>query len=129
MPQRLFSAKGVTICPMAGKTLFERIIDREIAAVVVHEDPLCVAFTDIAPQAPVHVLVVPRKPFASMDAVPDGEERLLGHLLFTARRIASAKGLREGYRIVINTGADGGQSVDHLHVHVIGGRKMEWPPG
>ena len=114
---------------MPAKTLFERIIDQEIPASIVHEDSLCVAFRDIAPQAPVHVLVVPRQPVASVNEVEDGDERLLGHLLLTARRIARSEGLEGGYRIVVNTGPDGGQTVDHLHVHVLGGRAMKWPPG
>ncbi len=114
---------------MPAKTLFERIIDREIPASIVHEDSLCMAFRDIAPQAPVHVLVVPRRPVAAISEAADDDERLLGHLLLTARDIARAEGLEAGYRIVINTGPDGGQTVDHLHVHVLGGRAMGWPPG
>lgn len=114
---------------MPAKTLFERIMDREIPASIVHEDSLCVAFRDIAPQAPVHVLVVPRRPVASMNDIADDDDRLLGHLLLTARRIARAERLARGFRIVINTGPDGGQTVDHLHVHVLGGRAMKWPPG
>lgn len=114
---------------MLSKTVFERIIDREIAAEIVHEDEWCVAFRDIHPQAPVHVLVVPRRPFASLDALTEYDEGLAGHLLLVAQRIAREEGLSEGYRIVVNTGQHGGQTVDHLHIHVLGGRSMRWPPG
>ncbi|MDE2731708.1 MAG: histidine triad nucleotide-binding protein [Bacteroidota bacterium] len=108
-------------------TLFERIISGEIPAERVYEDAHCVAFRDIAPQAPTHVLVVPRKPVTSLDG--DLSMELAGHLLFAARTVARQEGLMDGYRVVINCGADGGQSVDHLHLHVMGGRQMDWPPG
>ena len=108
-------------------TLFERIISGEIPAKLVHEDDRCVAFRDIAPQAPTHILVVPREPVPSLD---DGlAADLAGHLLLTARKIARIEGLANGYRVVINCGEEGGQSVDHLHLHVLGGRQMTWPPG
>ena len=108
-------------------TLFERIIDGEIPADRVYEDEVCIAFRDIAPQAPTHVLVVPRTPIPSL---ADGlDAALAGHLLMVANRVAKQEKLTNGYRIVINCGEDGGQSVDHLHVHVLGGRSLEWPPG
>lgn len=111
-------------------TLFTRIIQREIPADIVYEDDMAIAFRDIQPQAPVHVLVVPKKPLPKLaDAVPD-DHRLLGHLLMTVKRVAEQLGLSEGgYRVVINNGQDGGQTVDHLHLHVLGGRQMTWPPG
>lgn len=114
---------------MSEKTLFERIIDREISANIVYEDDHCIAFRDINPQAPTHLLVVPRKPIPSLDDVADDETMLAGHLLHVARTLAAAEGLTDGYRVVINCGPDGGQSVDHLHVHLLGGRRMKWPPG
>ncbi len=111
------------------KTLFERIIDREIPADIIYEDDRCIAFRDINPQAPTHVLIVPRKPIPSLDDVVDDEAALAGHLLLVARKLAADEGLTDGYRVVINCGRDGGQSVDHLHVHLLGGRKLKWPPG
>ncbi len=111
------------------KTLFERIIDREIPAAIIYEDDHCIAFRDINPQAPTHVLIVPRKPIPSLDDVADDEAALAGHLLLVAQKIADDEGLTDGYRVVINCGRDGGQSVDHLHVHLLGGRKLKWPPG
>ena len=114
---------------MPNKTLFERIVEREIPGDIVYEDERCVAFRDISPQAPVHVLVVPRKAFPSLDAVPNEERLLAGHLLLVARQVAAQEGLTRGYRVVINCGADGAQTVDHLHVHVLGGRQLTWPPG
>ncbi|MFN0053766.1 MAG: histidine triad nucleotide-binding protein [Planctomycetales bacterium] len=114
---------------MAEKTIFKRIIDKEIPARIVHEDELCLAFHDVSPQAPTHVLVIPRQEIPSLANADDGDAPLLGHLLTTARKLAAQLGLASGYRIVINCGPDGGQSVDHLHVHVLGGRRLGWPPG
>ena len=113
----------------AAKTIFQRIIDREIPAEIVYEDDQCLAFRDIHAQAPVHVLVIPRKPIPSLAQAADSDAALLGHLLVTARTIAEQLGLENGYRTVINCGPDGGQSVDHLHVHLLGGRTLQWPPG
>ena len=110
-------------------TIFGRIIRREIPARIEHEDDLCVAFHDVAPQAPVHVLVIPRRPITSLAEVADGDEPLLGHLVAVATRLARRLGLDAGYRLVVNCGPDGGQSVDHLHVHLLGGRRLGWPPG
>lgn len=109
--------------------LFCKILSGEIPAKPLHEDGDVFAFADINPQAPVHVLVVPRKHVASLDHVGEGDGALLGKLLETAARIAREKGLAQGYRVVINTGSHGGQTVDHLHVHLLGGRPMHWPPG
>lgn len=114
---------------MAGKTIFKRIIDKEIPAAIVYEDELCLAFRDIGPQAPTHVLVIPRKEIPSLAEATDDDGPLLGHLLVTARKLAVELGLAKGFRIVINAGPDGGQSVDHLHVHLLGGRPLAWPPG
>jgi histidine triad (HIT) family protein len=114
---------------MAGKTIFKRIIDREIPATILFEDEHCLAFRDVNPQAPTHVLVIPRKEIPSLAQAADDDAALLGHLLVTARRLAVTLGLENGYRLVVNSGPDGGQSVDHLHVHLLGGRALGWPPG
>jgi len=112
-----------------GKTIFKRIIDREIPAKIIHEDELCLAFHDVNPQAPTHVLVIPKKEIPSLADAEAVDGALLGHLLLTARHLAVQLGLENGYRTVINCGRDGGQSVDHLHVHLLGGRGLAWPPG
>ncbi|MGD7653004.1 MAG: histidine triad nucleotide-binding protein [Verrucomicrobiales bacterium] len=115
---------------MAEKTLFEKICAREIPATIVHEDELCVAFRDISPQAPSHLLVVPRKPITRISEATPEDAATLGHLLLTAANVAAAEGITEsGFRLVINNGPDGGEAVPHLHVHVLGGRQMQWPPG
>jgi histidine triad (HIT) family protein len=111
-------------------TIFSKIIAREIPARIVFEDDRCVAFHDVAPQAPVHVLVIPKKEIARVAAAMPADEALLGHLIFTAQKVARDLGLGEsGFRLVINNGPDGGETVPHLHVHVLGGRAMDWPPG
>jgi histidine triad (HIT) family protein len=110
-------------------TIFKKIIDREIPAKIVFEDGLALAFHDVNPQAPTHVLVIPKQEIAGLDAAGEGDGALLGHLLLVAKRVAYELGLKDGYRVVINNGPDGGQTVDHLHVHVLGGRAMGWPPG
>jgi histidine triad (HIT) family protein len=109
--------------------LFCKIIDGSIPSTALHEDDLCYAFADIHPQAPVHVLIAPREHVASTAECDDSDKALLGHLIWAATQIAQIKGLAKGYRLVINTGEDGGQTVDHLHVHLLGGRSLTWPPG
>jgi histidine triad (HIT) family protein len=110
--------------------LFCRIVAGEITADVVYQDERSVALRDINPQAPMHVLVVPRDHIESLDEASQRDEALLGHLLRVAARVANEQGYSEsGYRTVINTGAGAGQSVFHLHLHVLGGRPMSWPPG
>ena len=111
------------------ETIFARIIRGEIPARIVHDDDLCLAFHDVAPQAPVHVLVIPKRPIASLAEVRDTDAALLGHLVVVATQLARTLGLADGYRLVVNCGRDGGQSVDHLHVHLLGGRGLSWPPG
>ena len=111
------------------KTIFQKIADGEIPAKLIHQDELCVAFHDIAPQAPVHVLIVPRKPVPRIAESAIEDQELLGHLLLTARRLAEQLPCQRGYRLVINNGPEGGESVPHLHVHLLGGRPMHWPPG
>lgn len=110
------------------KTLFQKIADGEIPARIVYEDDRCIALHDINPQAPVHLLVVPRKPIARPDAIEPEDEALVGHLFVAAREVARQEGLTD-YRLVMNNGAEAGQSVFHIHLHVLGGRKMKWPPG
>ncbi len=113
----------------AQKNIFQRIIDKEIPADIIYEDVHCLAFRDINPQAPTHVLVIPREEIASLADVDESRADLVGHLLFVAARLARELDLQRGYRAVINCGPDGGQTVDHLHVHLLGGRSMTWPPG
>ncbi|MDJ0677372.1 MAG: histidine triad nucleotide-binding protein [Calothrix sp. MO_167.B42] len=111
------------------ETIFSKIIRREIPADIVYEDDLVLAFKDIQPQAPVHILVIPKKPIAKLADAQSQDHNLMGHLLLTAQKIAEQAGLTNGYRIVINNGVDGGQTVYHLHIHILGGRQMKWPPG
>ncbi len=111
-------------------TLFEKISARQIPAAIVYEDDLVLAFRDIQPQAPTHVLIVPKKPIARIAQAGADDQTLLGHLLLKAAAVAEHVGLKEGgYRLVINNGRDGGESVPHLHCHILGGRPMAWPPG
>lgn len=114
---------------MSAKTIFKRIIDKEIPAKIIHEDDHCLAFHDVNPQAPTHVLVIPKKEIPSLAQLAAEDQALLGHLLLVVQKLASDLGLANGYRVVINCGADGGQSVDHLHLHLLGGRQLKWPPG
>jgi histidine triad (HIT) family protein len=109
--------------------LFCKIIVGQIPSATVYQDELCYAFSDINPQAPVHILITPRVHVASLSDTSDDQSALLGHLLRVAAQIAKDKGLNRGYRVVLNTGEDGGQTVDHIHVHLLGGRPMTWPPG
>ena len=112
------------------KTIFQKIIDREIPAKLAHEDEHCIAIHDVSPQAPVHVLIIPKKHIARVGEAAPTDQALLGHLLLTAAGVAKKLGLAEsGYRIVINNGRDGGESVPHLHVHLLGRRPLAWPPG
>jgi histidine triad (HIT) family protein len=113
----------------APKTLFQKIADKEIPAKLVHEDAVCVAFHDIAPQAPTHVLIVPRKPISRVAEATAEDQATLGHLLLIAGQLSRELGLAKGFRIVINNGPDGGETVPHLHVHLLGGRALDWPPG
>lgn len=111
------------------KTVFKKIIDGEIPAAIVYEDDRCLAFRDVKPQAPTHVLVIPRKEIPSLADATDEDRDLLGHLMLAADKVAKLIGLADGYRTVINIGDHGGQTVPHLHVHVLGGRPLGWPPG
>ena len=114
---------------MAEKTLFQKIEAGELDADVVHEDDQCFAFRDINPQAPTHILIVPRKPIPSLDDLEAADEQLVGHLFLVAQQLAAREGVAGGYRTVFNCGEAAGQSVDHLHLHLLGGRALKWPPG
>ena len=112
------------------KTIFKKIIDGEIPANIVYQDDLCLAFHDVSPQAPVHVLLIPKKEVVNVAGLQEEDQELAGHLLMTAAKVARELGIdQEGYRLVANCGSNGGQSVDHLHLHILGGRQLEWPPG
>ena len=111
------------------KTIFQKIADREIPADIVYEDEEVIAFRDINPQAPVHILIVPRKPIPSIDHIEEEDVPVAGRLFRVARQLASDEGLSDGYRVVMNCGRHGQQSVDHIHLHLLGGRQMPWPPG
>lgn len=111
-------------------TIFKKIIEKKIPAQIVYEDELCLAFKDVNPQAPTHVLLVPKKEIPMLSEASAADAPLLGHLLLKAGEIAAQLGLNEkGYRVVINNGVEGGQTVFHLHLHILGGRPMSWPPG
>lgn len=111
------------------ETLFSKIIRREIPADIVYEDDLTLAFRDINPQAPTHILVIPKKIIPSLAHAEEEDQTLLGHMLNTVRKVAIQESLDNGYRVVINTGRDGGQTVDHIHLHLLGRRSLRWPPG
>ena len=114
---------------MTEKTIFKRIIDGEIPADIVYEDEQCLAFRDISPQAPVHILIIPRKEIPSIDHLSDEDEQLVGHIYLVIKQIAAGEGLENGYRVIVNCGEEGAQTVDHLHFHLLGGRGLSWPPG
>ena len=114
---------------MVEKTLFQKIADREIPADLVHEDDKCIAFRDINPVAPTHILIVPRKPIPTLNDLSSEYAALVGHLFLVAKDLAAKEGLAGGYRTVFNCGNDAGQTVYHIHLHLVGGRTMTWPPG
>lgn len=111
------------------KTIFKKIIDREIPAEIIYEDDLCLAFNDVNPQAPIHVLVIPKQEIPSMAHLNQEDQKLVGHLMLIVSQLAKSLGLEKGFRTIINTGTEGGQTVDHLHLHLLGGRSLQWPPG
>jgi histidine triad (HIT) family protein len=112
------------------KTLFEKIIDREIPAQIVYEDDLVLAFHDIKPQAPIHVLIIPKKPISRIAEASREDQQVLGYLLLKAAEVANQLGLtKSGFRLVFNNGPDAGEAVPHLHCHILGGRALGWPPG
>ena len=114
---------------MGNKTIFQKIIDREIPSTIEYEDDQCIAIRDVDPQAPVHCLIIPKKLIARVAESADEDSSLLGHLLLTAKNVAAKLNLDDGFRIVINNGPNGGETVPHLHVHLLGGRSLQWPPG
>lgn len=114
---------------MAEKTIFKRILDGEIPAEIIYDDDDCIAFKDVHPQAPVHVLVIPKKEIASVDQIAEHDEALIGHLFVVIRKLAAQLGLKNGYRVVTNCGRAAGQEVPHLHFHLLAGRSFTWPPG
>jgi histidine triad (HIT) family protein len=114
---------------MMSDNLFKKIIDRQIPAAIVYEDEQCLAFKDINPQAPVHVLIVPRKVIPTHSDITEADSELLGHLHLVAAKLAGQLGIADGYRLVVNCKERAGQTVPHLHLHLLGGRDMRWPPG
>ncbi len=110
-------------------TLFSKIINREIPADIVYEDELCLAFRDIVPQAPVHILLIPKQPIVKVSDATAADQSLLGHLLLKAGDIAKEQGYGEAFRLVVNNGAEAGQTVFHLHIHILAGREFSWPAG
>lgn len=121
---------GIEECKEKRVTLFTKIINREIPATIVYEDDRCLAFRDINPQAPVHILLIPKKEIPTLNDLQETDRDLLGHLILKAADIAKSEGIAErGYRLVLNTNSHAGQTVNHIHFHIIGGRAMSWPPG
>merc|ERR1712048_35918 len=115
---------------LVSENIFTKILKKEIPAKIIHEDDKCIAFHDVSPQAPTHFLVIPRLPIPRLQDIKEDDQALLGHLMFVANKVAGEQGLhKDGYRLVVNNGKNGCQSVDHLHLHIIGGRQMAWPPG
>ena len=110
-------------------TLFGEVIRREIPADIVYEDELCLAFRDINPQAPTHVLLIPKKEIAKLSGAEAGDQALLGHMMLAVAKVARQLGVEDAFRVVVNNGAEAGQSVFHLHLHILAGRKLRWPPG
>jgi histidine triad (HIT) family protein len=128
--RRACSKPPSTVRPLPVSTIFSKIIAREIPARIVHEDDLCLAFHDVNPQAPVHILIIPKKEIPRVASSAPADEPLLGHLLYVGQMVAMKEGLHDtGFRLVINNGPDGGETVPHLHVHLLGGRPLGWPPG
>ncbi|XP_042879433.1 uncharacterized HIT-like protein Synpcc7942_1390 isoform X1 [Penaeus japonicus] len=129
MSDEVAAAKAASSESKHQPTIFDKIIDKSIPADIVYEDEKCLAFRDISPQAPTHILVIPKKRLAMLTDATEEDNALLGHLLLTANKVAAQEKLDNGFRIVINNGKDGAQSVYHLHLHILGGRQMSWPPG
>lgn len=111
------------------ETIFTKIINKEIPADIVYEDEQCLAFRDIQPQAPIHILIIPKKPIVKLSDAEVEDQALMGHLMLVANKVAEQEGVADAFRLVVNNGAAAGQSVFHLHLHVLAGRPMSWPPG
>ncbi|XP_046459186.1 adenosine 5'-monophosphoramidase HINT1-like [Daphnia pulex] len=122
-------AKEAAAQPAPAITIFGKIIDGSITAKIIYRDEKCLAFHDVNPQAPVHFLVIPIKPITMLEKAEADDLELLGHLMLTAKKVAADLNLNKGYRLVVNNGEEGCQSVFHLHIHVLGGRQLGWPPG
>lgn len=122
-------AKEAAAHPAPATTIFGKIIDGSIPAKIIYRDNKCLAFHDVNPQAPVHFLVIPIKPITMLETAEAADQELLGHLMLVAKKVAADLNLQRGYRLVINNGEEGCQSVFHLHIHVLGGRQLGWPPG
>ena len=114
---------------MSEKTIFKQIIDGELPADILFEDEVCLAFRDVNPQAPTHVLVIPKQEIPAVTDISEADTELIGHMFVVIRKLSSDLGLEHGFRVVVNCGKDGGQLVPHLHFHLLGGRQMNWPPG
>jgi len=110
-------------------TVFSKIISREVEADILYEDDLCIAFRDISPQAPTHVLVIPKREIVGLSDLTDEDEAVMGRCVVVASKVAAKEGLDKGYRLVVNCGDEGGQEIPHLHFHLLGGRQLSWPPG
>jgi histidine triad (HIT) family protein len=110
-------------------TIFTKIINKEIPADIVYEDDSSLAFRDVNPQAPVHILIIPKKPLEQLSDAEVSDQELLGHLIFVAHKVAEKEGVADGYRLVLNNGAGAGQEVFHMHFHLLAGRSFSWPPG
>ncbi len=111
------------------ETIFAKIIKRQIPADIVYEDDLCLAFRDVNPQAPVHILVIPKKPLDMLSSAGEDDQELLGHMLLAVNKIAREQKIDGAFRVVVNNGQESGQTVFHLHLHILAGRKFRWPPG
>lgn len=129
MSSEVEKANQASAAAKSQPTIFDKIISKEIPADIIYEDDQCLAFNDISPQAPTHFLVIPKRRIATLDDVVPEDKDILGHLLVTASKLGTEKLGNNGYRLVINNGRDGAQSVFHLHIHVLGGRQLKWPPG
>lgn len=122
-------AKQAAKNPASTATVFSKIIDKSLPARIIYEDEKCLAFHDVTPQAPIHALIIPKKPIPQLSKATEEDSALLGHLLNTVRVVGEKLKLDDGYRVVINNGVNGSQTVYHLHIHILGGRQMGWPPG
>merc|ERR1711862_611130 len=129
MSDEVKKAQEAAAAPKKGTTIFQKIIDKEIPAKIVYEDDDVLAFDDVNPQAPTHFLVIPKKPIDMIEKAEDEDQAVLGKLMLVGRQVAKEKGLENGYRMVLINGAEGCQSVFHIHLHVLGGRQLNWPPG
>merc|ERR1711936_35187 len=129
MSDEVKKAQEAAAAPKKGTTIFQKIIDKEIPAKIVYEDDDVLAFDDVNPQAPTHFLVIPKKPIDMIENAEECDQAVLGKLMLVGRQVAKEKGLDKGYRMVVNNGEEGCQSVFHIHLHVLGGRQLNWPPG